>query len=885
MFRSLNNLLWRSNPSPSFSPSPSITILNNIRRLSYKKNLQFHTQPKIVSTLLINNKITNNSNLNSIFSNKRLFSSSLLSYNNNHNHNHRKLYNKVTDIDSNKNKKNDILKDENKSPQQPTTIKDSIASAAVSAYSSRREFLSQGRNFLHRTSLRLKWFLIRQNRPFNIDEVSAIISWILMGNLLWIIIGTTTFVGLMIYLCDFILGTETLKNSKLFKLFLKNLVTFDNNMQMNFNHENFKSSYENGMIKFNNLILSNNDENSNKTEFNIHIDTVKLTLSFRKWYEGKGLIKDVDILGLHGDIYSNDYFTISEDVTKNSFGENYEFNKVSIHDSKLILHNKDLNNSNNNNNNNSESEINDSNNTTSDITSSKPIEVLIFSCDMNKLRRNWLAYDFFNSNQCTGAINGSLFTIHKRQYQLAHFNALESFDFENNSNQSYNNNVINYDNSAIINNGINNNNNKNKNKNKSATDDNLNSNNNIDINESFKKISRIRVDSLDLSLINKNSKFNWIQSGKVEIIADIMFPNEDIESSNDDIIMISSASDNSTRPLFTKSTNLNSSDDFNANNNKSPIVEKDYFDRFVERSQLFFNSTLNKIFSAIDEFNSSDYSISNLPSSELTTTTNTSSSSSSSVNEINKYVVIDLKIQFQDLKANYPDNLPCSSLNKVPYVSQKDLNSLITFINDKKFGFGSSNSFDDNTNTDHPHNYGTLMDKDLDENPFDGSDLEWLADNTLSNTSTFQNLPVQFQSHYTIPPIKFRIVKNLKELEKLDILSLLTLSDYNQPNELNEILKEFKDKNQILFNNDYYNLNNTNEFINSDLFKKYQSYFNTNNLIDSIMIEILSTMVIYKEELQDLIIHTYTKRSNFDILFNNFMLGNLLIVGLGAFVI
>ncbi|GME81587.1 unnamed protein product [[Candida] boidinii] len=176
---------------------------------------------------------------------------------------------------------------------------------------------------------------------------------------------------------------------------------------------------------------------------------------------------------------------------------------------------------------------------------------------MNKLRRNWLAYDFFNSNQCTGAINGSLFTIHKRQYQLAHFNALESFDFENNSNQSYNNNVINYDNSAIINNGINNNNNKNKNKNKSATDDNLNSNNNIDINESFKKISRIRVDSLDLSLINKNSKFNWIQSGKVEIIADIMFPNEDIESSNDDIIMISSASDNSTRPLFTKSTNLN----------------------------------------------------------------------------------------------------------------------------------------------------------------------------------------------------------------------------------------------------------------------------------------------------------------------------------------
>ncbi|GMF33184.1 unnamed protein product [[Candida] boidinii] len=162
-------------------------------------------------------------------------------------------------------------------------------------------------------------------------------------------------------------------------------------MQMNFNHENFKSSYENGMIKFNNLILSNNDENSNKTEFNIHIDTVKLTLSFRKWYEGKGLIKDVDILGLHGDIYSNDYFTISEDVTKNSFGENYEFNKVSIHDSKLILHNKDLNTSNNNNNNNntnSESEINDTNNSTSDITSSKPIEVLIFSCDMNKLRHN-----------------------------------------------------------------------------------------------------------------------------------------------------------------------------------------------------------------------------------------------------------------------------------------------------------------------------------------------------------------------------------------------------------------------------------------------------------------------------------------------------------------
>ena len=44
------------------------------------------------------------------------------------------------------------------------------------------ELLAAATGFFDRIRIRFKWTLIRQVRPFNMDDISAFFSWILVGN-------------------------------------------------------------------------------------------------------------------------------------------------------------------------------------------------------------------------------------------------------------------------------------------------------------------------------------------------------------------------------------------------------------------------------------------------------------------------------------------------------------------------------------------------------------------------------------------------------------------------------------------------------------------------------------------------------------------------------
>lgn len=63
----------------------------------------------------------------------------------------------------------------------------------------KEEFLAAATGFWSRLRVRFKWFSIRDVRPFNFDDISAFFSWILVGHLIWIVVGTTTFFSLLIY--------------------------------------------------------------------------------------------------------------------------------------------------------------------------------------------------------------------------------------------------------------------------------------------------------------------------------------------------------------------------------------------------------------------------------------------------------------------------------------------------------------------------------------------------------------------------------------------------------------------------------------------------------------------------------------------------------------
>lgn len=111
----------------------------------------------------------------------------------------------------------------------------------------------------------------------------------------------------------------------------------------------------------------------------------------------------------------------------------------------------------------------------------RPFSVSIFSCDLPQLRKQWLFYDFLSANMMSGSFDNSLFTIHPRQthnytgQQLSH--GMET-DGE-------------------------------------ATQ--------------WKKHTRFRIDALNIDHLNRGVEgpFSWISQGNVDIVSDIMFPNDE----------------------------------------------------------------------------------------------------------------------------------------------------------------------------------------------------------------------------------------------------------------------------------------------------------------------------------------------------------------------
>jgi distribution and morphology protein 31 len=64
---------------------------------------------------------------------------------------------------------------------------------------SRDDFLNAANGMVQRMRVRVRWFFIRNFRKFNADDISAFVTWFLVGQGLWILIGTS--VGITTHCC------------------------------------------------------------------------------------------------------------------------------------------------------------------------------------------------------------------------------------------------------------------------------------------------------------------------------------------------------------------------------------------------------------------------------------------------------------------------------------------------------------------------------------------------------------------------------------------------------------------------------------------------------------------------------------------------------------
>lgn len=360
---------------------------------------------------------------------------------------------------------------------------------------SKEELLAAATGFWHRMQIRFKWFSIRSSRPFNFEEIFAFASWIFWGHILWVVIGTTTFFGVTIWALNTVFTQEQVAS------WVAGYLTRSVGVQIVFESA-IVPRWSDGTICFRNVFISRRPRNrkrgrsvskgspataaavaaaeaqlekdkardgrgeaaestedyddGNYTQFDLQVDSIEISLSFAKWFNGKGLLRDVEVRGVRGvldrtsvkpRIGNEDPFSYRRQHNTGDF----EIDNFKLEDVLLTVYQpKDF----------------------------RPFTVSVFNCELPRLRKQWLFYDFLSANNISGSFDDSLFTIHPRQ-------------------------VHGYTGAPLV----------------DGRDDDS---------SQWKKHSRLRIDGLNIDHLNRGVEgpFGWIYEGNLDIIADFMIPND-----------------------------------------------------------------------------------------------------------------------------------------------------------------------------------------------------------------------------------------------------------------------------------------------------------------------------------------------------------------------
>ncbi|KAI1336873.1 mitochondrial distribution and morphology proteins-domain-containing protein [Xylariaceae sp. FL0016] len=352
----------------------------------------------------------------------------------------------------------------------------------------KEELLAAANSFGERLKVRFKWLSIRSMRPWNNDEWGAFLSWFLFGHLVWILVGTTTFFSLIILTINTVFAQETLAK------WVGDYLTESAGLTVVFESA-IVPRWKDGVISFRNVFVSRRPgqttstvskgsssnaaavaaakkdsgkdaqveevDDGNYTQFDVTLNTVNVTLSFAKWWTGKGFLKDVEIKGVRGVVDRTHVQWSEVPVDPLSYRHehhtgDFEIDSFKMEDLLVTIHQPN---------------------------SFRPFSVSIYSCELPQLRKQYLFYDFLSANHMSGSYDGSLFTIHPRQVHGVPAGHEHTADL-------------------------------------------------LGEPDAWKKFSRLRIDGLKIDHLNRGVEgpFGWIYEGNVDIVADIRFPHDDDDS-------------------------------------------------------------------------------------------------------------------------------------------------------------------------------------------------------------------------------------------------------------------------------------------------------------------------------------------------------------------
>lgn len=393
------------------------------------------------------------------------------------------------------------------------------------------DLLPLTKSSLDRLHIRLKWLTIRSFHPYRTDDYSAFASLFVLINILLAAIGTTTFLGIFLFLFNKA-GMEDL-----IARWLSDRLSRASGVEISFDSA-LVPRWTDGMIRFENvrisrvgqslgseasklmgLVLDSNlttphpsaprtldlsplhpDHHPsaseqeeclsqlvpefepdpsmvNSTYFYLTVASIDVTLSLGRWLDGKGILRQAEVRGVRGVVDRSHIPALPADSTlpidrrefrkKASTGD-FHLENVIIEDVLVTIFQPN---------------------------NFRPYTFSIFHATFHRLRKQWLFFDLLCAEQMAGQIDNCLFSIHKPQ-SITRSNAHAGL----------------YD----------------------QTIPNKPLENGRESHKRYKtRLSRFRIDGVPIDHLQGNpagsvsdGPLTWINSGRIDLIADIKLPLE-----------------------------------------------------------------------------------------------------------------------------------------------------------------------------------------------------------------------------------------------------------------------------------------------------------------------------------------------------------------------
>ncbi|KAG9057027.1 Mitochondrial distribution and morphology protein 31, mitochondrial precursor [Serendipita sp. 407] len=394
------------------------------------------------------------------------------------------------------------------STEYPSYIRRLTSSLPPLHRPTRDEMLALATGFWERLKIRFKWFTIRGFRKFNTDDISAFFSWFVVGQAVWIMVGTTTFFSVVFATLNSLRMQEFIARK------ISDYLTKETGWTVVFESA-IVPKWKDGRISFKKTYISRHPDflstserqNVDKhwsdahpahsvatrldphhpsfhhpgvdeveqyapppiievdsiedlrpdqriTTFDLEVDSIDVELSFQRWLDGKGLVQHATIKGVRGVIDRRLVSMEYDDLDPASFRHHdpgFELESLQLEDILVTIYQPNF----------------------------RPFAASIFQADFRLLRKQWIFYDLLSAKSIVGQYDNCLFSLHEPQS----IGRTMSEDLKDTQ---------------------------------------------------WKRMSRLRIDGVNIDHLqaatgSKAGPISWITSGKIDAVLDIKFPRDDSE--------------------------------------------------------------------------------------------------------------------------------------------------------------------------------------------------------------------------------------------------------------------------------------------------------------------------------------------------------------------